>query len=278
MSGSANRSRTRGRCTADGRPGALRGPSQGAALNADHDDQLRLLEVQGLDAKLDQLAHRRRNLAELAEISRTSSALADVADLLVAAQTEESDVRREVAKAESDVEAVRSRSVRDRQRMDSGAVGSAKELEALQHEVESLARRQSDLEDIELEAMERLESIQARVAELAERKATLTGELGVLQTRCDEAFADIDRDSDYISGERVRAATGLPQDLMTLYTKLRADQGGVGAAALWQGKCQGCRLQLTPMEIARVRDAPPDEVLRCEECRRILVRTAESGV
>jgi len=234
--------------------------------------------VQGLDAKLDQLAHRRRNLAELAEISRTSSALADVADLLVAAQTEESDVRREVAKAESDVEAVRSRSVRDRQRMDSGAVGSAKELEALQHEVESLARRQSDLEDIELEAMERLESIQARVAELAERKATLTGELGVLQTRCDEAFADIDRDSDYISGERVRAATGLPQDLMTLYTKLRADQGGVGAAALWQGKCQGCRLQLTPMEIARVRDAPPDEVLRCEECRRILVRTAESGV
>ena len=144
--------------------------------------------MQGLDAKLDQLAHRRRNLAELAEISRTSSALADVADLLVAAQTEESDVRREVAKAESDVEAVRSRSVRDRQRMDSGAVGSAKELEALQHEVESLARRQSDLEDIELEAMERLESIQARVAELAERKATLTGELGVLQTRCDEEF------------------------------------------------------------------------------------------
>ena len=247
-------------------------------LNADHDDQLRLLDVQGLDSKLDQLAHRRRTLPELADIARASSALNDVADLLVAAQTEESDVRREVAKSEADVEAVRARSVRDRQRMDAGSVGSAKELEALQHEVESLARRQSDLEDVELEAMERLESIQVRVGELEARKSDLTAELADLEARRDDSFADIDRDTLYIGGERDRAASGLPADLMTLYAKLRADQGGIGAAALWQGKCQGCRLQLTPMEIARVRDAPGDEVLRCEECRRILIRTAESGV
>jgi uncharacterized protein len=234
--------------------------------------------VQGLDSKLDQLAHRRRTLPELAEIARVTSALTEVGDLVVGSQTEESDVRREVAKAEADVEAVRSRSVRDRQRMESGAVGSAKELEALQHEVDSLARRQGDLEDVELEAMERLESVQARLAELLDQQRSLTTELADLERRRDDAFADIDKDADYIGGERTRAATGLPEDLMTLYGKLRADQGGIGAAALWQGKCQGCRLQLTPMEIARVRDAPGEEVLRCEECRRILVRTAESGV
>jgi uncharacterized protein len=234
--------------------------------------------VQGLDSKLDQLAHRRRTLPELGEIARVGSVLTDVGDLLVAAQTEESDVRREVAKAEADVEGVRARSVRDRQRMETGAVGSAKELEALQHEVESLARRQSDLEDVELEAMERQESIQARVAELTGRKVALTTELADLERRRDDTFADIDKDAEYIGGERARAATGLPDDLMALYGKLRADQGGIGAAALWQGKCQGCRLQLTPMEIARVRNAPGEEVLRCEECRRILVRTAESGV
>jgi uncharacterized protein len=234
--------------------------------------------VQGLDSKLDQLAHRRRNLPELAEIARVTSSLTEVGDLLVAAQTEESDVRREVSKAEADVEAVRSRSIRDRQRMENGAVGSAKELEALQHEVESLARRQSVLEDIELEAMERLESIQVRVAELTESREALTTELTDLEQHRDGVFADIDRDAEYIGGERIRAAAGLPVDLMALYAKLRADQGGIGAAALWQGKCQGCRLQLTPMEIARVRDAPGEEVLRCEECRRLLVRKAESGV
>jgi uncharacterized protein len=201
-----------------------------------------------------------------------------VRDLVVGSETEESDVLREVAKAETDVEAVRARSVRDRQRMETGAVGSAKELEALQHEVESLARRQSALEDVELEAMERLESVQAHLAELRQRLDRLGKELGELESRRDEAFAAFDKDVDYISGERERAATGLPADLMTLYAKLRADQGGIGAAALRQGRCEGCRLQLTPIEIGRIRDAPGDEVMRCEECRRILVRTPESGL
>ena len=157
-------------------------------------------------------------------------------------------------------------------------MGSAKELEALQHEVESLARRQSALEDVELEAMERLEAVQARVAELRQRQGELAEELAGLERTRDEAFEGIDKDAAYIAGERERAATGLPADLMTLYAKLRADQGGVGAAALRQGRCEGCRLQLTPIEIGRIRDAPGDEVMRCEECRRILVRTAESGL
>ncbi|HEY5031221.1 MAG TPA: C4-type zinc ribbon domain-containing protein [Actinomycetes bacterium] len=234
--------------------------------------------MQGLDSRLDQLAHRRRTLPELAEIARVTSEQNDVRDRVVASETEESDVQREVAKAETDVEAVRSRSVRDRERMQSGAVGSAKELEALQHEVESLARRQGVLEDVELEAMERLESVQAYLAEQRDRLTGLTSELSTLEGKRDEAFAAIDKDVDYISGERARAATGLPDDLMTLYAKLRADQGGIGAAALRQGRCQGCRLQLTPIEIGRIRDAPGDEVMRCEECRRILVRTAESGL
>ena len=234
--------------------------------------------MQGLDSRLDQLAHRRRTLPELAEIARVTSELNDVRDRVVASETEESDVQREVAKAETDVEAVRSRSVRDRERMQSGAVGSAKELEALQHEVESLARRQGVLEDVELEAMERLESVQAYLAEQRDRLTGLSGELSTLQDKRDEAFAAIDKDVDYITGERARAATGLPDDLMTLYAKLRADQGGIGAAALRQGRCEGCRLQLTPIEVGRIRDAPGDEVMRCEECRRILVRTAESGL
>jgi uncharacterized protein len=202
----------------------------------------------------------------------------EVGDLAVGAETEESDVLREVAKAETDVEAVRSRSIRDRKRMETGAVGSAKELEALQHEIESLARRQSTLEDVELEAMERLESVQAHLAELRSRLERLTAELTELERRRDEAFEGIDKDTEYIGGERERTARGLPDDLMTLYAKLRADQGGIGAAALHQGRCEGCRLQLTPIEVGRIRDAPGDEVMRCEECRRILVRTPESGL
>jgi predicted nucleic acid-binding Zn-ribbon protein len=162
--------------------------------------------------------------------------------------------------------------------MDAGQVGSAKELEALQHEVETLARRQADLEEIELDAMERLEAVQARVEELGVRTSDLTIELADLERLRDEAFDGIDKDTDYLAGERERAAEGLPDDLMTLYTKLRADNAGIGAAALQHGRCSGCRLEQTPTELARLRTAPADEVQRCEECRRILVRTPDSGL
>jgi predicted nucleic acid-binding Zn-ribbon protein len=162
--------------------------------------------------------------------------------------------------------------------MDAGQVGSAKELEALQHEVVSLGRRQADLEEVELEAMERLEQVQDRVDALRTRQSALATELAALERTRDEAFSAFDRDAEYLQGERVRAAVGLPDDLVTLYDKLRVDHGGVGAAALLSGRCQGCRLELTPTEIARIRAADPDEVQRCEECRRILVVTPESGL
>ena len=259
-------------------PRPRRGGGREHPLNADHADQLRLLDVQGLDARIDQLAHRRRTLSQLGEIERVTGETAQVRDLLVAARTEKSDIEREVAKTEADVEAVRARSARDRQRMDAGQVGSAKELEALQHEVGTLARRQSDLEELELEAMERLEEVQGRVGGLEDRTASLAGELAELERQRDEAFADIDKDTAYLTGERERVADGLPGDLMTLYEKLRVDHGGVGAAGLQHGRCLGCRLQLTPTELARIRNAPPDEVQRCEECRRILVRTPDSGL
>ena len=199
-------------------------------------------------------------------------------DRLVAAETEESDISREVIKAEGDVQAVRDRAVRDQTRLDNGTVGSAKELEALQHEITSLAKRQADLEDVELEILERLESVQTYIAEQRARRDELVAELAEVERARDEALSGIDQDATYLTGERERAATGLPEDLMALYGKLRADQGGVGAAALQHGCCQGCRLQLTPIEIGRIRSADPSEVLRCEECRRILVRTADSGL
>jgi uncharacterized protein len=169
------------------------------------------------------------------------------------------------------VEAVRARAVRDRQRMDAGQVGSAKELEALQHELGSLARRQSDLEEVELEAMERLESVQSRVVELHERSDALAADLADLEQQRDEVFTEIDKDTAYLAGERARVGEGLPGDLVVLYEKLRGANGGVGAAALQGSRCMGCRLELTPTELGRIRAAPPDEVQRCEECRRILV-------
>lgn len=231
-----------------------------------------------MDTRLDQLAHRRRGLPELAEIATLETRLAELRDLSVAATTEVSDIEREQAKAEADVEQVRLRADRDQARLDSGQVTSPKELESLQHEIVSLVRRQGDLEDVQLEVMERLESAQARVRELGVETARVTAARDETAARRDAAYAEIDAEISSTDALRDVLSGQIDADLVSLYEKVRASSGGVGAAALHQRRCEGCRLELNNVDLGRFRAAAPDEVLRCEECRRILVRTDESGL
>jgi predicted nucleic acid-binding Zn-ribbon protein len=247
-------------------------------LNAAPADQIRLLDVQALDARLQQLAHKRRSLPEHAEIESLTKDLTQLRDLLVAAQTEESDCAREQTKAEQDVDQVRQRAVRDQKRLDSGAVSSPKDLENLQREITSLAKRQGDLEDVVLEVMERRESAQERVAELTERVSSVQSKIDDATARRDAAFEQLDGEAATATKERSVIAGTIPADLLKLYDKLREQQGGVGAARLYQRRCEGCRLELNITEVNDVKAASPDTVLRCENCRRILVRTSESGL
>lgn len=246
-------------------------------VTAAQQDQWRLLDVQDHDTRLAQIAHRRRTLPEHAELQGLESRRRALADALVTAQTEVSDIGRELTKAEADVEQVRQRARRDQARLDSGS-GSPKDLQALQHELETLARRQSVLEDVELEVMERLETAQARVAELDAERSSLDAEIAEATQRRDRAVAALDDEAASERTARDNAAAGLAADLLALYERIREQSGGVGAARLFQRRCEGCRLELTPVDIGRLRSAGEDAVLRCEECRRILVRTPDSGL
>lgn len=247
-------------------------------LNAAPADQIRLLDVQALDVRLSQLAHKRKSLPEHAEIESLTADLAQLRDLLVASQTEESDTAREQTKAEQDVDLVRQRSVRDQQRLDSGAVTSPKDLESLQREITSLAKRQGDLEDVVLEVMERRESAQERVTEFTARVSAVQAKVDDATARRDAATQALDDETATATKERELVAGSVPADLLKLYDRLRAQSGGVGAARLYQRRCEGCRLELNITEVNDVKAASPDTVLRCENCHRILVRTAESGL
>lgn len=246
-------------------------------MRAPASDQHQLLAVQGHDTAVAQLQHRRASLPELALISEASSRRHALADLLVAARTEISDLEREVAKAESDVEQVRARHRRDEARLASGQ-GSPKELEQLQHELGSLARRQGELEEVELEVMERLESAQTHLATLTAEDAEVATRLSELNEIRDREFAAIDAEIESHSAARAAAVAAIDAALVDLYEKIRANSGGVGASLLKQRRCEGCRLELNTTDLERIRSTDADEVVRCEECRRILVRTTESGL
>jgi predicted nucleic acid-binding Zn-ribbon protein len=252
--------------------------SRSPPLNAAPADQIRLLEVQALDSRIAQLDHKRRNLPEHQEIERLTADVKQQRDLLVAATTQETDTAREQLKAEQDVDLVRQRAVRDQQRLDSGAVSSPKDLENLQREIVSLAKRQSDLEDVVLEVMERRESLQERVTELTGRVESLQAKITEAEARKNASLSELDSDGFKAAKEREIIAGAVPADLLKLYDKIRSQSGGVGAAKLYQKRCEGCRLELNITEVNEVRAAPADTVVRCENCSRILVRTPESGL
>ncbi|MDX6301288.1 MAG: uncharacterized protein QOF53_2502 [Nocardioidaceae bacterium] len=176
------------------------------------------------------------------------------------------------------MEQVKTRRVRDQDRMDRGLVTNPKDLERMQQELVSLSRRIAELEDTELEVMEQLEAVQAEQAGHRERLAAIDDRIGELTASLDAKAKEIEEQAALATEERARSVQGLPADLLSLYEKLRAQKGGVGAAALVRRRCTGCSLELTAADLNAISRAPLDEVLRCEECNRILVRTSESGI
>jgi predicted nucleic acid-binding Zn-ribbon protein len=239
--------------------------------------QVRLLDVQAADTALNQLAHRRRSLPELAQIEAANARASEVRSKLVDAETELADLAAEQRRLEADVDTVRQRTDRDQARMTATGV-PAKEISGLQHEVTSLARRQSTLEDELLEVMERRESAEQSTAELRGQAESVAAERSMAVAARDVAFAELDDARAKRLAERDELAANVTPDLLALYEKVSQANGGVGAAMLRQRRCEGCRLELAGSELSAVRAAKPDQVLRCENCRRILVRTHESGL
>ncbi|MFL6183085.1 MAG: zinc ribbon domain-containing protein [Actinomycetes bacterium] len=227
---------------------------------------------------LAQLEHRRRTLPEILELTELAKRQQGIRNELIAAQTEVSDIAREQDKLEADIDQVRQRMTRDQQRLDTGAVSSAKELESLQHEIDSLAKRQRDLEDAELAVMERLEEAENKAAQLASEQEQLVDSTNDAERRRIEALAAIDKDAEYARMQRATVEPDISAELRALYDKLLAQLDGLSAVAIKRRRCDGCQLELTATDVGRVRAAAEDDVLRCEECRRIQVRTEESGL
>ncbi|WP_431842424.1 zinc ribbon domain-containing protein [Calidifontibacter indicus] len=246
-------------------------------MNADLAKQWRMLDLQALDTRLTQLAHKKRTLPVLAELETATKQQAELFEEVVLARTAAQDVEREITKAEDAVQLVRDRAARNQQRLDAGQ-GSPKDLQGMQHELETLARRQAELEDEELAVMERAEELRATLARREAQKAEVDEKIVSLTNQRDEAIAEIDKESNSVAAQRDQVAPGLGADLLGLYEKVREQCGGLAAAALTQRRCGGCGLELNASELARFRNAPENEILRCEDCRRIVVRTSESGL
>lgn len=236
-------------------------------------DQRRLLAVQDADTRAQQAQHRRDHHPLTSQIDELVGRALDLDDERIARGTEVSDLRRELAKAEDDVQAVRSRAERDNKRLESGQ-GSPKDLQALQSELEVLARRQDALEEVEMDIMQRLEDAQKAESDITEQHDSMAVQVDQLKAQQQVAFNEFEAELVVIAAEREKAIDGLDATLVALYEKIRAQYGGIGAAELTHGTCQGCNMKLNAGELVRIEAAASNDVLRCDECSRILVRGA----
>jgi hypothetical protein len=246
-------------------------------VKADPTAQAALLELQAQDSLLAQLQHRKNTLPELAEIATLQARFKELDGQRIEHDTAVSDLTRAQKKADAEVELVKTRRTRDEERLNSGAVSNPKDLASLQHELVALERRIGTLEDEELEVMEALEEAQARLTNVQGDLSAVTAELEQKVAARDAAIEVLDEQASAAQADRTTSAADVPDDLVTLYDKLRG-QYGTGAAALRARRCEGCRLEINGADLRELAAQPEDEVLRCPECSRILVRTAESGL
>jgi predicted nucleic acid-binding Zn-ribbon protein len=240
-------------------------------VQASTEQQGLILELQLLDNEIMQSNTKLKSLPEIEQLLHIEKRVTTANDELAVVKSEADQIALELRRGEVDVETVTDRIKKDESRLSSGNA-TPKELEQLQHEVETLKKRQEALEEIELEIMIRNDAVTAR-------SNTLTTDLSSLQTLKDEISGRLQSATDEINKviadkntARNLVAGKIEKALIDLYEKIRGNAGGVGAAALVGNKCNGCNLAINAVEMDRIKSLAKDELLRCEECRRILVR------
>lgn len=238
-------------------------------IRADASALERLLQLQSEDSSLDRGRRRLQQLPERARLERLEQQLEEVSSDVAVAARNRDDVARVQDRLEGEISVLEEKLQREQQRMYSGQVANPKELSNLQAEVEMLSRRRSGLED------ELLESMVARDAAVSTLQS-LSSEREELAISVSELGSDVGRlsgeiESDLAAHQRARdeLRSGLPEDLVALYEKIRSAKGGVGAAALERDTCQGCHTKLPAREVERLR--AEGGLQRCDNCRRILV-------
>ncbi|MET0296622.1 MAG: C4-type zinc ribbon domain-containing protein [Microbacterium sp.] len=243
-------------------------------MNASPTDQLRLLDLAALDARIRQAENARKNPPQAARVQQLIARRGELSQELTARLGARDDLRTEIARIESDVAVVDARRARDAERL--AGSSNTKEIQGFESELQALGRRKSDLEDAELDAMDRLEQADAAVAEQEALIASTNAEGAELSAEAKRIVAEATATIEAAARDRAAVAGGTPADLLALYDRLAGRSAG--AAALVRRTCEGCRMVLSGTDLQTIRAAAEDAVVTCPQCDCILVRTEDSGL
>lgn len=240
---------------------------------APHGDQLRLLDLQALDSRIVKIDRSTKTLSTDPAITAAASAATEAAGARDEVGIEVVAAQRAITDSEHEVEKVQARMDKDRRQIDAGK-GTARDMMALQHEIDSLTTRKATLEDEQLELMETLEAVSARGADAERAAEQAAGQLAGLEQERYAQLASLAQQRAKLAAERATLAASLDAGLVAIYEK-RLAQHGIGAARLFHGTSEGSGMQLAPGDLAEIKTAAEDDVVFCPDSGCILVRSPE---
>lgn len=231
-----------------------------------------LLTVQDHDLGIDRLVALHANLPERAELVAAEQAVAAVQASIAEVEVPRHELERTQKRLEDEVATLEARAAQENEKLYGGAVTAVKELQALQDELAGLAKRQGIVEDQIIEVMEEAEPLDTQLAKLAADKDAAEAEVQTVNQRLTVREAEVEAELEAERAARAEAQSAVPGDLLAEYERIRVGRNGVGVAKLNNRSCQGCFLELSAVEVDRLKKVAADELVSCEECGRILVR------
>ena len=238
-------------------------------MKANLQDQKRLLELVDLDLSLVRNAGDRSKLLSATAISEASEKALALSDRLIDARNRVGDLELELKRSENDLELVENRIEKDNQRLTSTT--SAKDAQGIEHELTTLAKRKSELEDAELGIMEVLETVRAELSEAENAKAAAEQELAALRSALDTNTSALDSARAELSSKR-SALVGLIEPELAVAYQRKADRN-VAVGKLVGRECGACRLSITATNLEEILALPADEIAECPNCQAYLVRS-----
>ena len=238
-------------------------------MDTSRDALLTLLQLQRVDSTIDRLQARLAHLPEQSALDALEAKAQELDVQIAERQAVFDDVSTRQRRLDFEVDTLVQKIKAESGRLYSGVVSNAKELQDISREVEALKRRKSVLEDNDLEVMEERDGVEKELEALTSERSSLTAQIERGRVARDDAAGETGSQLTAAELERQRWVPRVDPQLLKVYDTIRASKGGVGAAAMVDGTCQGCHMRLPAQEAERVRTT--GGLVRCDECQRILV-------
>jgi predicted nucleic acid-binding Zn-ribbon protein len=239
-------------------------------MRAAHESQKLLIELSSFDQKVSRLSNQKQNHPQLSKITELTARLPSIEASIVENESQINETKKELSRAEVDVENIAKRVKKDNERLNSGET-SAKDLTQIQHEIGTLKSKQKELEEVEISILEIIEDLEHKKSGLQEILTQVKDEISQLNTSIKDDFSKANSEIAAFTTNRNKVVSKIDKSLVELYEKIRLEHG-IGAGMFSHGTCSSCQIQISAAEINKINALDPEEVIRCENCRCILVR------